>query len=680
MTQSNNIAAKAAVAFVAVAMAFSLVAPAAQAQDVSSMSLEQLIALVNSLQTQLSGSASATGTCSTTFTRSLSTGSTGVDVMNLQKFLNSDPDTVVALSGAGSPGMETSYYGSLTATAVSKFQTKYSADILVPVGLTSPTGYFGPSTMAKANALCSTSGGSTGGNTGGSTSGDLEGGAGVLDEAQHNALNNEEVGEGEEDVEVFGLNIKPENSDIEITAVDVDFDKGASGNSNFYKYADEVSIWLDGEEVARVDADEFDRDNNYGKTISLDRGAIIRDGDTGELVIAVSGAGNIDSNDATDSWDVGIDSVRYQDAQGAYITDSSTDNLGSNNETTTVASNERSFTFEDFATASDMEFKVRSGDSSINTSRTIEVSSTTKTNDVAILNFTVEVEGNSDMNLDTVTIDATTTTNGALDNVISTAMLYMDGEKVGSETVTSTMDTNREIPFDDLDLDLEAGETYEFEVRVDLAKADGTNYSSGETLGMDVGSADVDDTAKWIVEDENGDTVAATDRSGSASGDNHTLRTTGVQIELGSTSVLEVVDGNSTAANYGKFTMEVKVTAIGDTLYVLETAASSTSALTTSGLQYVFENSSGSQVYTASSTSASFSHKSGGTVDGSSIRIDEGQTVTFEFVGTYDPTSAGQVRTRVVGVGFGTANTGTGSSESATPVNDYRTGLLYISN
>ncbi len=675
MTITQNIASKAAVAFVAVAMAFTLVAPAAKAEDVSSMSLDQLIALVNQLQAQISGSSSTTtGSCSYTFTRSLSQGSTGADVMNLQKFLNTTTDTQVAVSGAGAPGMETSFYGPATAAAVSKFQTKYSADILVPAGLTSPTGYFGPSSMAKANALCK--GGSNGGGT---TGGALEGGAGTLDESQFmGSLNNEEVGEGEEDVEVAGLSIKPDNSDIEITAVDVDFDKGASGNSNFYKYADEVSIWLDGEEVARVDADEFDRDNSYSKTISLDAGAIIRDGEDGELVVAVSGASNIDSDDVSDSWIVGFESIRYKDAQGAYITDSSTDNLGAGTEDTTVDTDERQFTFEDFATASDMEFKVRTGDSAINTARTIEVSSTTKMTDEAILSFSVEIEGNSDVTLDEMTVDATTT-NTTLSNVVSAASLYMDGESVGSESITSTMSTNAEIAFNDLDITLEAGETYEFEVRVDFQKATGS-FVTGTTINADVSSSDVDDTTKWVVEDENGDTVAATDRSGSSSADAHTLVTTGANVALGTMSQSQVSDANDTAKNYGQYTVEVEITAVGDDVYVLQTAASSSVALTSSGVQYIFENSSNAQAVTASTTDGTLTYKSGGTVDGSSIRIDEGQTAIFELVATFNPTTAGQYGLRVTGIGYGTTNSGTGSSQTASPASDFRTSKVFINN
>lgn len=92
--------------------------------------------------------------CPYEWSRSLGHGSVGFDVMNLQKFLNSDPDTKLAISGVGSSGFETQYYGPLTQNAVARFQQKYSAEILLPLGLTKPTGYFGPSTRLEANQQC----------------------------------------------------------------------------------------------------------------------------------------------------------------------------------------------------------------------------------------------------------------------------------------------------------------------------------------------------------------------------------------------------------------------------------------------------------------------------------------------------------------------------------------------
>jgi hypothetical protein len=47
----------------------------------------------------------------------------------------------------------TDLFGLLTEDAVKRFQAAYAAEILVPAGLTTPSGFFGPSSIKKANAL-----------------------------------------------------------------------------------------------------------------------------------------------------------------------------------------------------------------------------------------------------------------------------------------------------------------------------------------------------------------------------------------------------------------------------------------------------------------------------------------------------------------------------------------------
>ena len=74
------------------------------------------------------------------FTTNLSLGSSGPQVIALQKILNQDPDTRIAVTGSGSPGNETDHFGQLTKAAVIRFQEKYAGEILTPVGLTKGTG------------------------------------------------------------------------------------------------------------------------------------------------------------------------------------------------------------------------------------------------------------------------------------------------------------------------------------------------------------------------------------------------------------------------------------------------------------------------------------------------------------------------------------------------------------
>jgi len=124
--------------------------------------IDDLLAQIAQLQAQLvalqSGSSTTTagtGACAgVTFTRNLTVGSTGSDVKCLQQILNQSATTKVATTGAGSPGAETTYFGSRTLAAVKVYQAEH--------GWT-PANQVGPMTRSALNASLGTTGGTTGG-------------------------------------------------------------------------------------------------------------------------------------------------------------------------------------------------------------------------------------------------------------------------------------------------------------------------------------------------------------------------------------------------------------------------------------------------------------------------------------------------------------------------------------
>ncbi|MBI2507131.1 MAG: peptidoglycan-binding protein [Candidatus Niyogibacteria bacterium] len=74
-----------------------------------------------------SGTVSTAGKCS--FTRALTVGVTGDDVKCLQQYLNG-AGFAVASSGAGSAGNESTYFGSLSQSAVAKWQAANGVSLL----------------------------------------------------------------------------------------------------------------------------------------------------------------------------------------------------------------------------------------------------------------------------------------------------------------------------------------------------------------------------------------------------------------------------------------------------------------------------------------------------------------------------------------------------------------------
>lgn len=677
MTLTNSVVAKLSVAFVAIAFALSLVAPAqAQTAEELQATIDSLMAQIAALNTEIgvADTASSASVCPYTWTRSLSSGSTGADVMALQQFLNGSADTQVAAAGsAGGPGSETSYYGPATAAAVSNFQVKYRTDILSPVGLVNPTGYFGPSTMGKANALCILADVVVDDTMDDDMSDDdmdddsdddgpvtLEGEA-SLDRAELNGADDDELAEGDEDAAIAEFEIEFADGDAEVSRVDIALE-GSGDEQDPWDTFETLSLWVDGEKIAEKNADDkddyLDEDDGSMRFTGLD--LIAMEDDRVTITIAATIQGSVDIGTDSDAWTVEIDSVRFFDADDVATTDTATGDIGD-------ASGE-SFTIDEEGGDDELVVKTSSNDKD---AQTLALKDDSDSDWYTIFVFDLDTddsENDIELNDVVVTVDVSSST---VNTLVDDFEIVIDGTTIDDwDYDGGADDASRDVTFNvDGDVVIDAGDRVAVEVMVKF-----NSLNSGDEGTTISASTDADD-----YDAEGADDLDTTQLQGAASSEDHTLRTSGITFSDFSSSVS--VETNDTTADdsYAEFTLEFDVTAIGeDEVYIpLTDAVWDSFASGTAGAVYYMEDSDGNRVASSSADqlSAVLSLVSGGDeTDNGNVLLYTDETATLELVITFNPGSADQYKAVLDGIGFmldDAADNLADEFETASPASEY---------
>ncbi len=681
MTIANSFAAKLAVAFVAIAMMVSVAAPAKAASDTDLQAqIDALMATIAALQAQLGiagdASASSSDVCPYTWTRSLSMGDTGSDVMKLQQFLNSDPATQVAVSGAGSPGNETEYYGPATGAAVAKFQEMYRADILSPLGLVNSTTFFGPSTRAKANALCvapamddaaDDATDSTDDAADDSTMDDgptLGNGEGSIDSVSGTSPDESNLEEGTEggvlafDVEIEG--------DVEINRIDVyaEADDGLSYSDNADDYFTEASLWVDGDKVATVDVNDFDTDNYsvVANGANADEEYRIRfsgldlvfaDGDDPEFQVAFKVVNNLDSADLAGDWNLTMNSIRYVDGEGFTDTD------------TTVVTDSFGFDAEEVA-----ELKISTSANDPEAS-VLEVEADDRSGEIEVFVFEIEEKNGVDVTVEDLSVTITTIGTANQSVVVDEAILYNGSTELGAESVPN----GGVVTFENIGLDIDADETVELTVKLVFNQTQ--DYNEGDQVSVAITSTDIVDAV-----DANGNDEVDMTRSGSATSETHELRSTGITVAVTSADTAVTVDDGPVAGNPDTvtFTWNLDITAFGDDdVYVTSDFANIVSALAGADdveMAYAIEVSTGSSTTGNSGTITSAADEvagAGSAYTGENFfRIDSGTTETFTVVVTgTNQTNSKQIQAYLTAIEWTTDDVVTGVATGSENINAY---------
>jgi len=505
-----------------VAMSFASFAPAARAATV-----DELQAQINALLAQISGMQGANTSTAQLFTSDLTIGSTGPEVTSLQGWLIS--------KGYSIPAGATGYFGAQTQAALAAYQAAN--------GISPGAGYFGPLTRAKVNASLGASGntgtGSIPGNP--SPSSDEEG---YLDDFdQIGSYSNEEVGEDEEDVGVLGVEMKAVDADqtIERVTVIIDTPAGSTPSDDLEDYATDVSIWLDGEELDRMDVEDasYDRaDDEYTfRFTGLD--GMIAEGDMGELVVAVTGVNNLNSSEEGDGWDVtipadGIRAVSPNGVDDTYDSSEFTEN----------------FTVETFSSANDVELRLSLGDE--NPEEGVVVVDK-EDEEIVLLEGELRADG-SDIDLFELMFTIATTS-ADLADIMDEVVLEIDGEEYSENVPTASLNS---VTFDDVEISIGEDDTVSFRL-VGMSATSSVNGLQGIEVSASLATSGID------AEDQSGEEV--TDFSGSINGESQHLFSVVPEIEVIDIDI-EENDNGTAPAESATATIIVDVTARGGTIFL----------------------------------------------------------------------------------------------------------------
>lgn len=510
-----------------------VLAGAAPAKAATIAELQAMIATLTAQLAALSGGSTSSAACYN-HTVTLMQGSVGVQVGNMQAVVGATVDN---------------NFGPMTKVKVQAFQASK--------GLTAD-GVVGTMTGA---ALHEASCGSTNPGTTPVGSTDLDGTDGAIQlVTELTQYASEEVGEGQDDVEVLGFDLETTNDgDILVRSVKVSFDPaGNTGSDNLDDYLTKVSVWMDGEEVGSADVEDFSQDSSdiWSKVINLSD-AVVQSDSTEEFVVAVDSANTIDSGDISgDSWTVDIENIRYEDGSGVVTTDTGGE----------IDGMDVPISFVTFSAASDTELKLSTHED--NPEAGIVVASNTgTTDDVLLLKGELELDGDSDVTIDELPVTFAPTTSN-FNTMVTSIKLVLDGEEYSESVPSIAAGATASITFNDLDFTIDAGDTVVLEVIAEIADTD--DFTAGSTITASVTSTN---RGAMDVENEQGDNLAAGEKSGTIGGEALEFRANGIVVDLIGTPTATKSGVDTNNGDTATFEIKFKVTAVGDDMYIATTAS-----------------------------------------------------------------------------------------------------------
>jgi hypothetical protein len=369
-----------------------------------------------------------------------------------------------------------------------------------------------------------------------------------------------------------------------------------------------------------------------------------------EVTVAATLQSNLDGVNDGEAWTVEFDAIRFFDADGVATTDNSTGDLGD-------ATGESFSIVEEGA---DDEIVVKTSSSDPDAS-TLQVEDSAKSDWYTVFVFDLDTDdsvNDIELNEVAVTVVVSSSTYATL---VDDAELVIDGVTIddvtadaGTSTVVLTFDV-------DGDVTIDAGDRVKAELKLRFKSLVAGN--EGVTVTGSVTAAN-----RAAIDAEGADDLATGQLSGAATGEAHTLRTSGIDVSAESVDA-DVTVGDSTTDDYGTYVIEVEVTAFEQDVYIPIAPVAG---------MYTLEDSTGSTSITGS---RSVTLTSTADDDGTYFEITEGSTETLTLTVTYTPGVANTASRLVLNkIDFAPTAVAPTQSQTTLPASNYRTAVITMVN
>ena len=488
----------------------------------------------------------------TAFTRDLTLGASGSDVVALQ--------TLLITQGFSIPAGATGYFGAQTKAALTSYQAAHS---IVPAA-----GYFGPITRGSIDMPADTGSGDTGSGTDTDSTPVLSGGEATL--RGFDLISGDDLAVGDTNQEIATAKFDVKSGDVRVQRLTLEFTgNDASLSTQPWRYIDRLSVYDGSKKVGSIDVgskNDWDKsDSTYSVDIPVD--TVIKAGRAAELSIRADAQNSIDSSNLSQSFSIVVpdNGIRAVDPKGIQ------QYTGKDSDDVTLA-----FDREDNGKLS---LRLSSDTPEAGVIVTDAKKSSDKTDALA---FEIRNSNDADVNLNELSfrVDATfgdgSVTGEDVNDIIRRATLKLDG-KTYQGTVSGTDADSYEgtITFKKLRTTIDGNDSVDGTLTIELAGS-ANHYDTGATLSFSLLAADTDAEGE-----RSGDT---TDVNGSAKGNVMTVvGDAGINVSGRTNTAAATVNSKDTSRSYGTFTLKFDVTATGDDVLVPRAVSVNDDTATTTG-------------------------------------------------------------------------------------------------